>query len=565
MDTRGTQCKSPGVDTTLSLTPFSGTTRSARGSLSSAFDPLHLFRLESGRIASIASSLARNAPNGVIETRELPPGETRRGTLEFVEGEARDTLLRLLYGDQQQFKSGRGTFSVSPSGARLMAIAGSNSIAVGRSHWDSGDFYEVELSPLAMRPLYVPDAKADKKLIDCAAVTDDEAWLLSARALRRFENTTQGWRETTSLRLTDGTELAVGNVGDVTVGLVLCIDRAAGSTKTLAVTLRAGKFVKLGEVLDAVQEVRVEAGHALVARTNTVGERNLLGEPTHSTWYAIELADALVVGGAKPSGKKRAAPQSELHPLGKATLDVLDRTATPVPRVPDELGGSRRALAWFGPQMHGPRRAAVLDPEGSLHVVDDASHLIVKTPTYRDLGDATTAGYLGTPARGFALSPSARRVWLIAGHDLFERELPAVTGEATLDASDWKRLRLEGGATWGPEAVAALDEEHLVVKSDKSMDLIVRHGDALRPLQRIAVADIATAVVGFGSYAGILAITTPSVLTLYALRSGKLAKLHVLALPTNRFLKNRRALAVFTADGRLWIDAGTPAEVMVRP
>ncbi|MFZ6185381.1 hypothetical protein [Nannocystis pusilla] len=367
----------------------------------------------------------------------------------------------------------------------------------------------------------------------------------------------EGAVELGSVRVSDARELAVGEIAGTHVALVLCVS-GSGTTRTLVVALRGGKLTKIGELLESVDEVRVDGPHALVARSATP-EKSLTPREAPS-WFEIDLAGVL---GETRAPRKKAADDDE-HPTAKHRLVLVERPGATRPELPVELrarfGGVRSI---HPPHLVAPRRAAVLDHDGTLHVVTEVGHLSIATPTYAEL-DPARAHYNGWPATRFDIAPSGGRAWLVAAARLFERALPDdPRGAVSLDASGWRPLRHEGAGWWGASAVAALDDEHLVVRTDKALDLLARDGEGWRPLHRVAVPADSGLSTGIGAHLGAVAVTSASVFRLYARRGAKLQKLHELKLPVPRFRSQTLPVAVFTADPAIWIDGPKPAEILV--
>jgi hypothetical protein len=555
---RGTLCGRPMAPASpLKLLPFAGVSRPPRGSLASAYSPRHQLELAGGRVVKVRSTLDHNRPGGQIEQTELFEGETRFGHVELVdEAGARTSLKALIFGEEKQ--EDRATFAVAPGKQRLFAIAGSFPVYTPRSWWSTGRLYQVDLATRRASLLYEPDVQLDKRLIDCDAPADDEVWLLSQRVLRVLRCGPEGAVELGSVRVSDARELAVGEIAGTRVALVLCVGKS-GTSKTVVVALRGGKLTKLGEILDAVREVRVDGAHALVARSESP-ETPRASRPA-PRWFEIDLSDALTETKAP---RKKAAAESE-RPPAKRRLEMVERPNATRPELPAEL---RAQLAGVHssrpPRLVAPGRAAVLDYDGVLHVVTAAGRLRIATPTYAAL-DPAKASYKGWPASFFDIAPSGRRAWLVADRRVFERDLPDdPRGAVSLDASGWRPLRHDGAGWWGASSVAAIEDDHVVVRGDEALDLLARDGEAWRPLHRVAVPANLTLSTGLGVHLGSVAVTTATALRLYARHGAKLQKLHELKLPTPRFRGSLLPVAVFTpGNSSIWIDGPVPAEILV--
>ena len=397
------------------------------------------------------------------ETYRLAVGDARQGKLHWKKGEETTHLADLMTEQEGQGWSSVADWSVSPSGKRLWCIAGRFKMATKKHYWSSGRFYRVDIETNEVTLIYEPVVRTDRELRQVAALGEDDVLMMSARALRWFRNDS----ELTRLRIKDGDRMAVGMVDDRRLALVKAGGPSLGTTCTLLVEISGAKLTKLGEILVPIHDICFHEGRPLVKKPD-------------GSWHEVTVPAA----ATKPSKarKKASKTRTPKHPLEKAMLEAV-RVDPPVRPVTDEIREliDSRCPDPIRARMCGPDIAAGIHREGTgvgeLVVVKAGKEIArIKAPNairFEVTADGKRAFILGQGATSVASILSGPG----SSKSVHEWEIGT--------SKEWKPITVDGSGFWGPDAIACFDEDHLVVKSDKSLELIIRDGDIWKATHRV--------------------------------------------------------------------------------
>lgn len=448
-------------------------------------------------------------------TYRVPVGDMRAGKLRWADEDQTTHLADLMkeQGVEGTAWNQVADWSVSPSGKRVWCIAGNFKMSTKKRFWSSGRLYLVDVETKAVTLLYEPIVRTDYELRQVAALGEDDVLLMSTRALRWF----RVGKEVTRMRISQGDRMVVGTVDRRRLALVKTRG-PNGTSKTLLIEISDTKLTKLGEILVAVHDVRFDSGQALVKLPD-------------ETWHAVTVPPIPI----KPRKTATRAP----HPLAKAKLE-LKRIAPPVPAVSKKVRERIDAnpSRWGYARMFGPDIAAGVhekgrDEPGELVVLrhrEEIARIEISSSAFRF--EVTSDGKRAFAAIRVKRPPGDRPADSIA---VLECEI-----EST--AKEWKALQVESGF-FGADGLACFDEDHLVVKSSTSLELLVRHGDVWKAVHRVKCPSGAT-LCSYPQHDCV--VVAGGKLTLYGRAGDKLQKL------TEAKLFSGYGNLFVTADGRLF-------------
>ena len=426
----------------------------------------------------------------------LPAQDTQNGDLRWVKEGVERTLVEVMEASPHEGIGWKVVpdWSVSPSGSRLLCIAGSFQCMTPRSVWYTGRLFEIDLEQETVSMVHETSARTDEALWQCHHLGEDEVLMLAARGLVWLRRQEDGqWAEVVRKRVAGAEQLVVGVVGDTRTAIVRCVSKD-GLHKTHIFAISGDRIDKLGEALEAVWDIRVDEGQVKVN--------------TNEGWHRVELP---AVTTSKTRKNRTAKPQTLPHPLYKATIEI---SKIPVEEKVDHISEALRELigssgpSYLAPRMCGPEVAAGY-ADGLLRVWRAGEVVEVELPE-------------GFSLVRFDVSADGRHVWIMGRSSPTQRS--NVVLETSVEAPEWRPIEIGDVGLWGVNDIAQLgDNDHLVARVSDSIELLRRTDDGWVRLHRTKCP--ADAALRPFPHQRCVVLTTFSLVRLYGRKGDKLQKL----------------------------------------
>lgn len=373
-------------------------------------------------------------------------------------------------------------WTVDTAGRSLCVVAGFREV-----------LYDVALDDGTVTPIYRLDPKLDARPERLARLDDDQILLLCQRSLRLFRRTAGAWSEIAKARISNGWDLAAGQIDGEPMACVITINHRTSAHKALVFALRKDALKKIDQSLSKVWRTHYHAGAFYIGCGNAGWHRAALTPP-----------------------KKKAARPKFAHPLLKATLDLVPSDP---PATPSAVEEALRAgcdtsdlIRRVGPATYAMRDRAALRiwRDGAVHAFPAPTQIL-----------------------RFDVSPTGDHAFITTGreaHGLWERRL---------DTDDtWREVPVTAAAGGFVRihdvlGVARFDADHVVVQSGAHLVLVCRGADGTwASTHRVSGPQNAT--LRALPPLACVAQTGLKTLTLYGLAGERLKKLTKTTLPWQR-------------------------------